>query len=108
VRPGFRYAPIGGRAFQREIPKALRVDLPDSVLVKRSTGMVLVRSQALLFAARRIGGAWRLLAAVGGLVPPWILDLGYDAVAGLRRKFFRRPETTCPILPAEVRARFED
>jgi predicted DCC family thiol-disulfide oxidoreductase YuxK len=36
-----------------------------------------------------------------------VLDSGYDFVASIRGKLFKKQEDACPILPKELRARFD-
>jgi predicted DCC family thiol-disulfide oxidoreductase YuxK len=40
------------------------------------------------------------------LLPRWLLDIGYDGVARIRKHLFAPPPGACPILPAELRGRF--
>lgn len=102
----FRYAPLQGSTFRDSYDAARRADLPDSVVVRTADGRTLVRSQAALHIAERLGGGWRVLARIGGLFPAWLLDLGYDLVARVRLRLFTRPAEACPMLPPELRQRF--
>lgn len=100
----FRYAPLGGDAWRAaHIPG----DVPDSLVLQAADGRVLFRSAAVLEILERLGGGWRTLGRVAGLLPRWLLDLGYDGIARVRRHLFVRPPGACPILPAELRARFD-
>jgi predicted DCC family thiol-disulfide oxidoreductase YuxK len=56
----------------------------------------------------RIGGPWRLAGGLFALVPQAIRDLGYDGIARVRHRLFRRPTDACPVTPPELRARFEE
>jgi predicted DCC family thiol-disulfide oxidoreductase YuxK len=40
-------------------------------------------------------------------VPEALRDRVYDWIAHNRRRFFARPETACPLLPQDLRARFD-
>lgn len=108
-RPGtaFRVAPLGGEAFGREVPAGARGSLPDSLVVVRADGALLFRSTAVLHIAERLGGLWRTLALVLRLVPAPLRDLAYDAVARIRYRLFTRPSAACPVLPPDLRARFD-
>jgi predicted DCC family thiol-disulfide oxidoreductase YuxK len=103
----FRVAPLGGAAFEREIPAGERAGLPDSLLVVRADGARLARSAAVLHIAARLGGFWRALALVLRAVPAPLRDRGYDAVARVRLRLFARPTEACPLLPPHLRARFD-
>jgi predicted DCC family thiol-disulfide oxidoreductase YuxK len=105
--PPFRFAPLGGEAFVREVPAAVRGALPDSLVLLRADGGVLVRSRAVLHLAERLGGLWRVLAVAARAVPAPVRDGLYDAVARARHRLFARPAEACPIVPAELRARIE-
>jgi predicted DCC family thiol-disulfide oxidoreductase YuxK len=101
------FAPIGGACFAREFASATARELPDSVLVRTADGRTLVRSRAARHIAARLGGLWRLLATLGALVPAPLLDLGYSGVARVRRRLFAPPTEACPLLPPDLRGRFE-
>lgn len=102
----FRYAPLGGPTFSTTLSPERRVDLPDSIVIRTADGRTLVRSEAALHLGERLGGAWRFLARAAGLLPGWLLDPGYDGIAGIRGHLFPKPEGTCPRLPPELRGRF--
>ncbi len=103
----FRFAPLFGETFERQVPAALRGSLPDSLVLQRPDGTLLLRSDAALAAMRRLGSGWPLLAALGRLVPRFLRDRVYDLVARWRSRLFARPDGSCPILPPELRRRFE-
>jgi predicted DCC family thiol-disulfide oxidoreductase YuxK len=104
---GFRYSPLGSEAFARLVPPAERAALPDSLALVTPDGRVRVRSAALREVGFRLGGLWRLLAALAGLVPAALLDRGYDWIARRRKGMFAEPEDACPILPPDLRNRFD-
>ena len=104
----FRFAALGGEAFRRLVPEALRRGLPDSIVVLTPGGALLARSAAVIHILERIGGPWRLTGRLLALVPQGIRDLGYDGIARVRHRLFRRPSDACPVTPPELRARFED
>ena len=102
----FRYAPLQGSTFQAAYDPARRGELPDSVIVRTADGRTLVRSRAALHIAERLGGGWRVLARILGLLPTWLLDGGYDGIARVRGRLFDRPEGSCPMRSPELRGRF--
>ena len=104
----FRFAALGSEAFRRLVPEALRKGLPDSIVVLTPDGALLSRSAAIIHILDRIGGPWRLQGRLLALVPRGIRDLGYDGVARVRHRLFRKPPDACPVTPRELRARFED
>ena len=104
----FRFAALGGEAFRRLVPEALRAGLPDSIVVLAPGGALLARTAAVIHILERIGGPWRLTGRVLALVPRGIRDLGYDGIARVRHRLFTRPTDVCPVSPPELRARFED
>lgn len=103
----FRFAPLGGDAFRRLVPEAAQGGLPDSIVALTADGTLLARSAAVIHVLDRIGGAWRLPGALLTLVPRPLRDLGYDGIARVRRRLFRRPTDPCPVAPPGLRARFE-
>jgi predicted DCC family thiol-disulfide oxidoreductase YuxK len=102
----FRFAPLGGETFRALVPEERRGALPDSIVVRRADGALLVRSDAALHVLRCLGGGWRAVAALVALVPRGLRDAGYDFVAGRRLRWFARPEVACPLVPSHLRARF--
>lgn len=101
----FRFAPIGSTAWH-DAMQGRAGSLPDSLVLRTADGRTLVRSDAVLHLAERMGGGWRIVARGAGLLPRWLLDIGYDGVARIRKKLFAPPPAACPILPAELRGRF--
>jgi predicted DCC family thiol-disulfide oxidoreductase YuxK len=103
----FRFAPLQGETFQRLVAADQRKTLPDSVVVMTANGRLLVRSEAFLHILRRLGGVWKVLAIVLGVVPQGMRDFVYDFVARVRFGVFGRRDDLCPVMPAELRARFD-
>jgi predicted DCC family thiol-disulfide oxidoreductase YuxK len=102
----FRYAPLGGATFESMLDPQQRAGLPDSVVVRTADGRTLVRSDAAIHIGEQLGGVWRVLARAASLLPRWLLDPGYDAVARVRGRLFAKPDGACPLLPPELRQRF--
>jgi predicted DCC family thiol-disulfide oxidoreductase YuxK len=102
----FRFAPIGGSTWREAIQPSVRNTLPDSLVLRTSDRRTLVRSDAILHIGERLASPWRTLSRVAGLLPRWLLDLGYDGVARVRRRLFAPPAQSCPVVPVELRVRF--
>jgi predicted DCC family thiol-disulfide oxidoreductase YuxK len=103
----FRFAPLQGETFSTLVPAAARGILPDSVIVRTTDGALLVRSAAFIHILQRLGGGWRALAAILAVVPRVLRDAAYDFVARVRYRIFGRRDDVCPIVPAELRKRFD-
>ena len=103
----FRFAPLQGETFLARVAAERRAGLPDSVVVLTRDGELLLRSAAFLHILRRLGGGWRVLASVLSIMPRGLLDLVYDFVARIRYRVFGKRDDLCPIVPAELRARFD-
>jgi predicted DCC family thiol-disulfide oxidoreductase YuxK len=103
----FRFAPLGGVTFRALLGPGQAAALPDSLVLRRADGALLVRSDAVLHVLRRLGGPWRVLGALLGALPASLRDRAYDAVARRRKRWFRSPEGSCPVLPPRLRARFD-
>ncbi|MFN0242230.1 MAG: thiol-disulfide oxidoreductase DCC family protein [Planctomycetota bacterium] len=108
VHGALRFAPLQGASFRAFIePRAgAGVDLPDSVVVETGPSL-LVRSNAVLHVLERLGGIWRALGVIARCVPWRVRDVAYDAIARTRKVFFRAPPSACPVLPADLAARFD-
>jgi predicted DCC family thiol-disulfide oxidoreductase YuxK len=103
----FRFAPLGGESFQALVPENVRGGLPDSLIVRTADGRLLTRGQGMRHILRRLGGPWRLLGGLLGLLPVRFLDWTYDGVARVRHRLFARPPEACPLVPPALRSRFD-
>lgn len=103
----FRFAPIGGACFRAELSEAERAGLPDAIVVRTADGRLLVRSAAALRLGARLGGAHAVLARILALVPERLRDALYDRIARSRYRVFGRRSEACPVIAAELRARFD-
>jgi predicted DCC family thiol-disulfide oxidoreductase YuxK len=107
-RPGaFHFAPLQGTTFESRVPPERRATLPDSVIILTREGNLLTRSDAFLHILRRLGGGWKTLAGILGLIPRALRDAVYNVIAKIRYRVFGRRDALCPIVPAEIRARFD-
>lgn len=61
----------------------------------------------VLYTLRRLGGMWRAIAIAMSAVPRGLRDIGYDLVARIRYRVFGRAKTVCPLVPADLRSRFQ-
>jgi predicted DCC family thiol-disulfide oxidoreductase YuxK len=102
----FRFAPLNSDTFLAALSEATRANLPDSFIVLTAGGAVLTRSAAVRYVLQRLGGLWRVLGSLAGLVPAWVLDSVYDGVARVRLRLFARPADACPLVPKHLRERF--
>ena len=100
------FAPLGGELFGERVPEAARVGLPDSLVLWTPDDRLHVRSAAVLRALEEIGGIWAFEAKLGRLIPAALRDRLYDAIARARHRWFKKPETACPLMPPELAKRF--
>jgi predicted DCC family thiol-disulfide oxidoreductase YuxK len=103
----FRFAPLGGPTFLAGVGEADRMRLPDSLVVRTEEGRLLTRSAAVVHLLKRLGGLWRVIGTLGGWLPRSLLDWTYDAIARIRHRLFARPDDACPVVPKELRVRFD-
>ncbi len=104
----FRFAPLHGASFAALVPAEARGALPDSVVVRTPGGELLVRSRAVRYVLARLGGIWPALGHALGALPERLLDRLYDGIAALRKRVFRRPGGSCPLVAPTLRQRFLD
>ena len=102
----FAFAALQGETFAARVDEARRGELPDSIVVHRPDGELLTKSTAVLHILRRLGGVWKVLAAVGAVAPRGLRDWAYDRVAAVRHRLFAKPNEACPLMPPELRGRF--
>jgi predicted DCC family thiol-disulfide oxidoreductase YuxK len=81
----------------------------DSVYVVADAGSdrarLIERGRAILFLMRHAGGVWRVLAALGSLLPTRVIDFLYRRVAGNRYRIFGKLES-CRVPSPDERSRF--
>ncbi len=102
-----RFAPLQGPTFEARVAPERRAELPDSIVVLDASGALHSRSDAAAFVLETLGGLWRALAIVLRAVPRPLRDLGYDAVASVRKKVFGTTSNACPMMPRSLGARFD-
>ena len=101
-----RFSPIGSDTFNSLVSETDRQNLPDSIIVVKHDETLLVRSDAVLYILRALGGVWQVIGAVLLVVPKPLRDLAYDLIARIRHSLFKSPPDLCPIIPKELRDRF--
>ena len=85
----FRFSTLGGKTFRKLVLKEL-CDMPQSTLVVLTKNNKLkVRSSAVVYILRSLGGAWSVLGWMLWVIPKPIRDLGYSLVARFRNRFSR-------------------
>jgi predicted DCC family thiol-disulfide oxidoreductase YuxK len=103
----FRFAPLQGETFRTKVPASARAALPDSIVLQTADGSLIIRSDAVISILRRLGSGWRAVGTFFYLIPRPLRDAAYDWVARMRTRWFARPEEICPVLPDEIRQRFD-
>jgi len=96
----FHFAPLD------RLPAEERRRLPDSIVVKTADG-VLIKSDAALYVLTGLGGYWALVALGCKVFPRLVRDFVYDQVARVRYRIYGKRNDVCPLVPPELRRRFE-
>ncbi|HXJ16551.1 MAG TPA: DCC1-like thiol-disulfide oxidoreductase family protein [Candidatus Polarisedimenticolia bacterium] len=103
----FRFAPLQGPTFQARVHAGELASLPESIVVLTEQGLLLVRSNAFLHILRRLGGGWKTLAGAVAVIPRPLRDAVYDLIARVRYRVFGTRQDWCPVVPPDLRARFD-
>ena len=103
----FRFAPLQGETIKSRVSAERRASLPDTFVVLTQEGALLMRSNASLYVLERLGGGWKVLGKILSAIPRSLRDLVYDFVARVRYRLFGRREDLCPVVPPNLRARFD-
>lgn len=105
-----RFAPLQGRTAAVLRAAHPELEQADSVVwvepADAGPGRAFTRSDAVLHAARYLGGRWHL-ARVGRLLPRALRDAAYDLVARHRHRL-TAGGPACLVPPPDLRARFLD
>jgi predicted DCC family thiol-disulfide oxidoreductase YuxK len=102
----FRFAPLQGPSFAREVPGSVRASLPDTFVIVDDHGRMLTKGDAVIHMLERLGGLWRGLGVAFRLLPRRLRDRGYDRVGHIRHRLFPKPGGMCPLVPEALRTRF--
>ena len=102
-----RFAPLQGKTFLLRVPADQRAGLPDSIAVQTHDGSLLVRSAAFIHVLRQLGGGWKVMAAVAARIPRPLRDVMYDFIAHIRYRVLSRRDDLCPVVPPDLRSRFD-
>lgn len=102
----FRFAPLQGETLERQVPAETRAALPDSLVLRQEDGEMLTRSSAVVAMLQRLGAGWPAVGLLLRIIPRFLRDFGYDCVAKIRHRLFRKPQGACPLVPPELRSRF--
>ena len=103
----FRFAPLQGETIKSRVSAERRASLPDTFVVLTQEGALLMRSNASLHVLERLGGGWKVLGKILSAIPRSLRDLVYDFVARIRYHVFGRRDDLCPVVPQNLRARFD-
>ncbi|MGA8223253.1 MAG: DCC1-like thiol-disulfide oxidoreductase family protein [Candidatus Acidiferrales bacterium] len=103
----FRFAPLQGETFRAQVPEELRRELPDSVVLRTADGALLARSDAMIYILKRLGGGWKIQAAILAVIPRPVRDGMYDFIARIRYRVFGTREDLCPVILPAQRQRFD-
>jgi predicted DCC family thiol-disulfide oxidoreductase YuxK len=85
----------------------VRQTLPDSLVLVTVDGRVLTRSAAVVALLDGLGGFWRAMGRLAGVVPRPLADAVYDGIARVRGRLAPTPTDVCPIVPEPLRSRFD-
>jgi predicted DCC family thiol-disulfide oxidoreductase YuxK len=102
------FAPLQGETAAKILQAHPHLSTIDSViLVEQDAGdaHIAVRSEAVIKVLRYLGGAWSMLGTIASVVPRFLRDASYNAVARTRYKVFGR-DTACLLPTPEQRVRF--
>ena len=91
-----------------KVSEHIRAQLPDSIVVMDEKNNILVRSAAVIYVMKRLGGMWFLAASLLSLVPRALRDLGYVTCASLRKAILGTSQEACPLVPTQWRGRFRN
>jgi predicted DCC family thiol-disulfide oxidoreductase YuxK len=101
------FAPLQGPRLEAAVGPAVATGLPDSLALLTEDRRLLVRSSAVAHVLARLGGLWRVLGALLAAIPRPARDAAYSAVARARHRVFGRRADLCPIVPEDLRGRFD-
>lgn len=105
-KDAFAFAPLQGETVKTLLDEGARAQLPDSLVLREPEGRLLVKSSAVVALLKRLGLFWKVLGGALWIIPRPLRDFGYDLVAKIRHRLFKKPDSACPIVPKGLRERF--
>ena len=102
-----RFVPLQSEIFKERVTATERERMGDTIVFETETGELLSRSTAIAYMLQRLGGLWRIAGVVLGLVPRPLRDFAYNLVARTRYQVFGKKKDHCPVIPPELRGRFD-
>ena len=70
----FEFAPLFGQHFTAKVPQEQHARIPDSVVVLAADSRLLVKSAAVRYVLRHLGGVWGVVAAPMHVLPLPVMD----------------------------------
>lgn len=109
MKKPFIFSPLQGRTFF-ELIKTKKIEyVPDSIAVyDKEQDRIYFKIEAILYVLRSLGKSWKCLARLISCVPICIANAGYDFIAKIRGKIFKKPKDVCPILSQDLRKFFKE
>jgi predicted DCC family thiol-disulfide oxidoreductase YuxK len=102
----FRFAPLLGETFKTRVPPDQQAGLSNNMVLQTAEGLLVSRSSAWIRILQRLGGVWKLIAALLSSIPTPLRDALYDFVASSRYHVFGRRFDVCPVASPNLRGRF--
>ena len=103
----FHFSPLQSEVFLKRVPEKERESLPDSLVILTERKEVLTRSSAVIYILKKLGGIWRVFGFLMSIIPKWFREKGYDFIAEIRYGTFGKQKDACPLMPKNLRDRFE-
>jgi len=100
-----RYAPLQSKAFTANVSESTRQGLPDSLILQTENGVLHLRSNAVIYVMRHLGGLWAVAAWLLYFVPRPLRDGAYDVTGALRYRLLGRTADVCPLLAPHLQHR---
>jgi predicted DCC family thiol-disulfide oxidoreductase YuxK len=104
----FRFAPLQSNFFNSTFTAEEQKQFVETLVLRTAAGASSSKFSAIRMILRRLGGIWTLFGIAMLIVPNFLGDLAYDAIARIRHLLFARPKALCPVIPKHLRDRFED
>ena len=103
------FSPLEGATFRKIEENFPRHPFPDSIVVYDETsGRLLFKSEAVIKVLSLLMQPWKSIGFILKGIPLFISNRVYDFIAKIRRRLFKKPKQSCPVLPAKWKKYFED
>ena len=100
------FSSLQGNLFKNVLSQKTLRKLPDSIVLVEGE-QIFIKSDAVMRLLKSLGGFWKVLGLILCIIPKPIRNCGYTLIGNIRYKVFGGTITECPLIPENMRSKFQ-